>query len=145
MPACGHAPNARKTVQTMVRFMRHVMAMPTPWPSWVTGLLLLNLGAVAFVPRVEAWIVLGGLGLGAMLQMGIFARFGFVRLLGLGHFHWFAMVPWLLSRLDTIDDPLLYRWVGAVSVACGMSLVIDTVDVLRYLRGERAPAVALEG
>jgi hypothetical protein len=132
-------------MQTMIRFMQHVMRMPMPWPLWVAVLFLTNMGAVAFLPRVEAWVVLGGLGLGAMLQMGIFARLGFVRLLGLGHFHWFAMVPWLLSRLDTIADPLMYRWVVAVSVACGISLAIDTIDVLRYLRGERAPAVALEG
>jgi hypothetical protein len=108
-------------------------------------LFLINLGAVAYLPRIEAWVVLGGLGLGAMLQMGIFARLGFVRLLGVGHVHWFAMVPWLALRLDTIADPVMYRWVGAVCVACGISLVIDTIDVLRYLRGERAAAVALEG
>jgi hypothetical protein len=52
-----------------------------------------------------------------------------------------VMVPWLLSRLDAIADPLMYRWVVAVSVACGLSLAIDSIDILRYLRGERAPAV----
>jgi hypothetical protein len=128
-------------MQTMTRFMRHVMRMPMPWPLWVAALFLTNMGAVAFLPRVEAWVVLGALGLGAALQMAIFARLGFVRLLGLGHLHWFVMVPWLLSRLDAIADPLMYRWVVAVSVACGLSLAIDTIDILRYLRGERAPAV----
>jgi hypothetical protein len=129
----------------MVRFMQHVMRMPMPWPLWVAVLFVTNMGAVVFLPRVEAWVVLGGLGLGALFQMGIFARVGFVRLLGLGHAHWFAMVPWLLSRLDAIAEPAMYRWVVAVVVLCGLSLAIDTVDVVRYLRGERAPAVVFEG
>jgi hypothetical protein len=129
-------------MQLMTRFMRHVMAMPTPWPAWVALLFVVNLTAVAFLPRVEAWVVLGGLGLGAMLQMAIFARFGFVRLLALGHVHWLAMVPWLLWRLDGIAEPAMARWVVAVSLVCGLSLVIDTIDLLRYVRGERTPAVA---
>lgn len=39
----------------MIGFMQHVGRMPTPWPSWVAVLFLINLGAVAFLPRVEAW------------------------------------------------------------------------------------------
>ncbi len=126
-------------------FMRHVMAMPMPWPAWVALLFLVNMAAVFFLPRVEAWVVLAGLGLGALLQMVIYARLGFVRLLGLGHFHWFLMVPWLWSRLDTAGDPALSRWMVAVVVLCGVSLAIDTVDVLRYLRGERSTPIALQG
>jgi hypothetical protein len=30
-----------------------------------------------------------------------------------------------------------------VSAFCGLSLVIDTIDVLRYLRGERGPTIVL--
>jgi hypothetical protein len=129
----------------MLSFVRHVMAMPMPWPAWVALLLLTNMGAVAFLPRPEAWVVLGGLGVGAMLQMAIFARLGFVRLLGLGHVHWFVMVPWLWSRLDAVAEPTVSRWMLAVIGLCGVSLAIDTVDVIRYLRGARAPTILLDG
>lgn len=131
-------------MRVMFSFMRHVMAMPMPWPAWVALLFLTNMGAVVFLPRLEAWIVLGGLGLGALLQMAIFVRLGFVRLLGLGHFHWFVMVPWLGSRLDFVGDPSISRWMLAVVVLCGVSLAIDTVDVIRYLGGERSGAVGLQ-
>ena len=128
-------------MRVMFSFMRHVMAMPMPWPAWVALLFLTNMGAVAFLPRLEAWVVLGGLGLGALLQMAIFDRLGFVRLLGLGHFHWFVMVPWLWWRLDLAGDPAIAGWMLAVVVLCGVSLAVDTVDVIRYLRGERSGAV----
>ncbi len=128
----------------MLQFTKHILRMPLPWRLWVAALLMTNMGALVFLPRVEAWVVLGGLCLGALLQNAIFARLGFVRLLGLGHFHWFAMLAWLLLRLGSISgEPSLHRWVIAVSVFCGLSLVIDTIDVLRYLRGEREPTVVL--
>jgi hypothetical protein len=137
-------PGLSKTMHIMSGFMRHVLAMPMPWPAWVALLFLVNTGAVAFLPRPEAWVVLGGLGLGAMLQMAIFARLGFVRLLGLGHVHWVAMVAWLWSRLDLAAEPALSWWMIAVIVLCGVSLAIDAVDVLRYVRGERAPTVVVD-
>jgi hypothetical protein len=39
----------------------------------------------------------------------------------------------------------MYWWVAVVIVLCAVSLAIDAVDVLRYVRGERAPAVVLKG
>jgi hypothetical protein len=67
-----------------------------------------------------------------------------VRLLGLGHFHWFPMVVWLLLRLDSIPagTALCARVIGVVAV-CSLSLVIDVVDIIRYLCGEREPTVVL--
>ncbi len=76
----------------------------------------------------------------AALMTAIFATKGFVRLLGIGHIFWVPMVPWLWIRLDQVglDSPLGY-WIAAVIVVDGISLVIDAVDVFRYLRGDRKP------
>ena len=125
-------------------FFKHIRNMPLPWQIWVAVLFMTNMGAVFFLPRVEARAVLGGLLLAVFQQNIIFTRLGFVRLLGLGHFHWIAMLPWLVLRLSTIPgELLLYRWVIAVIFCCGLSLVIDTVDVVRYLLGEREPTVVI--
>jgi hypothetical protein len=118
--------------------------MPLPWRIWVAVLHLTNLGGIFFLPGSEARVVLGGLLLAAFQQNIIFTRLGFVRLLGLGHFHWVAMLMWLVLRLNRISgEPLLYGWVIAVIVCCGVSLVIDTVDVVRYLFGAREPTVVI--
>ncbi len=126
----------------MLRFTKYIRRMPIHWQIWVAALFLTNMGAIFFVPRPEALVVLLGLFAGAVLQAVIFARLGFVRLLGLGHFHWFAMITWLVVRLDAIrDDPTFHYWVFAVVIVCALSLVIDTIDVARYVLGEREPTI----
>ena len=132
-------------MKAMLQFTRHVLRMPLPWRLWVGVLFMTNMGAVVFLPNLEAWIVLGGLGLGAILQTAIFARLGFVRLLGLGHVQWFPMLGWLLLRLGSMsDESYLQSWVIAVCVVCGLSLIIDTVEVFRYLRGKREPTIVIK-
>jgi hypothetical protein len=131
-------------MSTMWQFTRHILTMPLHWQLWIFVLFMTNMAAVFFLPRVEASVVLGALALGAMLQMAFFARYGFVRLLGLGHFHWFPMVVWLWSRLGAIQSEGLFRgWIIAVIVVCGVSLMIDVVDVIRYTRGERKPTIVV--
>lgn len=129
---------------TVLRFTEHIWRMPIHWRLWVAVLFLTNMGALLFVPRPEALVVLLGLFAGAVFQNVIFARLGFVRLLGLGHFHWFAMVAWLVVRLDSISgETWFHHWVLAVVIACALSLVIDTIDVVRYLLGDRGPTIVV--
>lgn len=131
-------------MKAMVLFTRHILAMPVHWQLWVAVLFLTNMAAMLFLPRVEATVVLVALMIGALLQVGFFNRFGFVRLLGVGHFHWVVLVAWLATRLDSIrGEGLYYDWVVAVMVVCGLSLAIDIVDAVRYARGEREPTIVL--
>ena len=132
-------------MKAMLRFTQHIREMPIHWQLWVALLFLTNMAAAVFLPRVEASVVLPAFFVAALLQVGLFARFGFVRLLGIGHFHWFVMIAWLVTRLGSIrGQGLFYNWVVAVIVLCGLSLVIDTVDVVRYLHGERKPTIVVE-
>ncbi|NNG47118.1 MAG: hypothetical protein HKM86_08420 [Deltaproteobacteria bacterium] len=125
-------------------FLKHILNMPLPWRIWVAVLFMTNMGGVFFLPGMEARVVLGGLLLAVFQQNIIFTRLGFVRLLGLGHFHWIAMLAWLVLRLKLISgEPILFRWVVAVIFCCGLSLAIDTVDVVRYLLGAREPTVVI--
>lgn len=125
-------------------FLKHIGKMPLPWRIWVAVLFSVNMGSVFFLPGVEARVVLGGLLLAVFQQNIIFTRLGFVRLLGLGQFHWIAMLTWLVLRLNSVPgDTFLYRWVVAVIFCCGLSLVIDAVDVVRYLLGAREPTVVI--
>ena len=56
----------------MLRFTRHILEMPIHWQLWVALLFLTNMGAVFFLPRAEASVVLAGLFVGALFQMGFF-------------------------------------------------------------------------
>lgn len=129
----------------MIDFHRCVLAMPKFWAAWLGLLALLNgLGGLVFISSPEGLWTLVIFLASAMLMMGLFRAFGFVRLLGMGHILWVPLVFWLASRLGAAPETGWLRlWMTAVIVVNATSLVIDVIDVIRYLRGDRAPTVTL--
>jgi hypothetical protein len=80
---------------------------------------------------------------GGMTMMLLTARFGFTRILGLGHIFWIPLVIWLISRLSLHPpDNTLGWWIRAMIVLNSLSLLIDITDVMRYLAGDRKEIVA---
>ena len=129
-------------MRTMIAFMKHIGKMPAPWRIWVMVLAAVNLGSVVFLDHLEARVVLGAMMIGGLAQGVVFARKGFVRLLGIGHFHWFPMLFWIFTRLEGIRaDPTFFYWIVALAVVDGLSLLIDVTDVARYVLGDREPQI----
>ena len=118
--------------------------MKAPWPLWVVTLMALNMmGLLFFIHTLEAKAVLVSTLAGGVLMMFLFGRYGFVRLLGLGHFFWIPLVIWLGTRIPEtgLSTPFGF-WLALVLVANIISLVIDVLDVSLYIRGDRKPMVA---
>ena len=129
----------------MVRLAKGMMSLPMPWRVWLGVLIAVNAAApIYFLEALEGKVVLAAFLAGAALMTAIFAAKGFVRLLGLGHVFWVPMVPWLYIRLDQVGpgDPLGY-WIIAVMILNGISLILDAIDVVRYLKGERQPYLTI--
>ncbi len=125
----------------MIGFMKGVWSMPAPVRAWVGLLAATNMASIAFIGHIEAQVVLAALMLGAFVQAAIFSKLGFVRLLGIGHFHWIPMLYWMYTRLDAIRaEPAFYYWVLALFVMNGISLVIDVIDIAKYIAGDRIAA-----
>jgi hypothetical protein len=124
-------------------FNKHVMNMPQPWPVWMMVLVTMNIiGPLFFLGSLEAKVVLVGFAASMALMLTLFARFGYVRLLGLGHIPWLFTVPWLWFRLGEITTRgLFYYWLLAVVLLDSISLIIDAVDVIRYGVGERQSTI----
>ncbi len=132
-------------MRVMIDFFRAMLLLPKPWVVWVGLLIAANLVApLFFIGSLEAKVVVVAIMVGAITQMAIFRAKGFVRLLGLGHFPWVLMIPWLWTRLGQLEvnNPFAY-WLVAVIVLDGLSLIIDVTDVARYIKGERAPQLTL--
>ncbi len=132
-------------MRVMIDFFRAMLLLPKPWVVWVGLLIAANLVApLFFIGSLEAKVVVVAIMVGAITQMAIFRAKGFVRLLGLGHFPWVLMIPWLWTRLGQLEvnNPFAY-WLVAVIVLDGLSLIIDVTDVVRYIKGERAPQLTL--
>ena len=125
----------------MLGFPRAILNMPKPWVAWVMLLFGRNfVPSLVYLSSLEGKVVLAALMLAGILQTAIFSARGFVRLLGIGHVAWLPMVGWLWMRLGAAPPGSLFRyWLLAVIILNSLSLIIDTVDVIRYTRGEREP------
>lgn len=129
-------------MNAMIGVMKGMLSMPLLPRMWVMLLAAVNMASIAFIGHREAQVVLIAMMLGGMIMAVVYAKLGFVRLLGVGHFHWLPMLVWLYGRLDGAG-PAFYYWILALLAFNGASLVIDIVDVGRYLAGEREPTLTV--
>jgi hypothetical protein len=122
-------------------FADGVLKLPLPWSAWTLAMITLNLaGALYFLGRIEGQVVLAVFVPTAGLMMYLYASRGFTRILGAGHVLWLALLPWLAHRLEQAEPgSWLAAWILALLAVNGTSLLIDAVDVVRYLRGDRRP------
>lgn len=73
-------------------------------------------------------------------MMVIYSKLGFVRLLGIGHIFWVPMIIWFAMDIPVYSDgPAFFYWVLAIIAFNCISLVLDAIDVSRFLLGEREP------
>ena len=128
-----------------IRFNQGVMKMPLPWRLWL--LLLVSLNAVVpffFLGRIGAQLVLGAFLISIVLFSVLTARFGFTKIIGLGHAPWIPLVIFLFSGLSAVPgDELFGIWIRVLLALNVISLVIDAVDVGRYIAGDRAEPAGL--
>ncbi len=130
-------------MRAFIKFNKGMMKMPFHWQLWLVLLLTVNLIVPFFyIDRVEAQVVLAVLVASFVLSTILTARVGFTRLLGLGHILWVPLLWFLWTRL-VLNPPhdLFGIWFRTVMTLNAMSLVIDAIDVIRYIAGDRAETV----
>ena len=127
-------------MKTMINFFKALLQMPKPWVAWVMLLMTVNMVVpIFFIETLEAQVVLATMMASAAIMMFLFAQKGFGRLLGLGHVLWIPLILWLSARVDFASASTgVEQWLLAVIALNGLSIIIDTVDVIRYAKGERA-------
>ena len=130
-------------IKAMGDFMRGMGRFPVGWRVWLMALILVNLALPIFLfGHVEArWTILVFF-LGGMIAVALVKLQGFTRLLGLMHILWFALVPFLWSRAGAVPAGDLFGfWIRAVILLNSVSLFIDTIDVVRYIAGDRKSSI----
>ncbi len=130
-------------MKAFIKFNRGMLKMPLHWQLWLMLLVAANVVAsLFFLHRLEAQVVLGTILASMALMTLLTARFGFTRILGLGHILWVPMLAFLFTRLGDIPASDAFGiWIRTLFVLNGMSLVIDAADVFRYIAGERNETV----
>jgi hypothetical protein len=107
---------------------------------WLIFLMIVNASSLLFIHTTEGQVVFSIFLLSALGVALIYKELGFVRLLGLGHLLWVPMLVWLAGRLPHLAaGTSLETWLFLLCVTNTISLILDAVDVTRYIRGERQP------
>lgn len=133
-------------LDSLLRFSRGILAMSGPWQLWLALLGLVNMVVPLFLLDLpEARATLAAFLIAAALMTVLTHRFGFARILGLGHIvPWVPLLAYLIPRLGNLPAATAPGvWLRVLVVVNAISLVIDVVDVVRWLRGERAETVPL--
>jgi hypothetical protein len=111
--------------------------LPRMWGVW---LVAVNLACLLLITHVEAQVVLATTVVAVAAQTLIYQRIGFTRILGSTHILWLPMFAWMATRLDAITSvPKLADWLAVLLITNLVSAAVDTIDAIRFLRGERAP------
>ncbi len=120
--------------------LEHILAYPLWLQAWLAWMSLVNGASILFLRHVEARWTLAAILAAAMLMQLLYAINGFNRLLGLAHVvFWTPLVVYLVRQWPRLKpSPALRAWVAAVIATNSLSLVIDYLDVIRYLLGDRS-------
>ncbi len=130
-------------MHAFMRFNQGLLAMPLHLQAWVLLLIIVNIVTpFFFLEYVEAQAVLAAGALGMVLMTALTARFGFSRIIGVGHIAWVPLLGFLWSQLSEISATDTFGiWLRAVIVFDATSLAFDAVDAVRFARGDRAETV----
>ena len=126
-------------VRSATTFVKRASALPTAVVVW-TGVLVAANGVIPvfFLGHREAWVILLVFLASAILMMVVSERYGFTRLIGVGHVLWFPLLLYLWTRIGRYPAVEPFgAWIRVVMLINAASLTMDVVDVTRYLKGER--------
>ncbi len=120
-----------------LRFSSDLLKQSTWVAAWVFALMVVNLAGAAFWSEPLAKIIVAVFLLSAMLMMGLYAAFGFQRILGLGHVLWIPLLGYLMIHLQRATGAFA-GYLLVLSVCIGISLLFDIRDVWLYALSRRA-------
>ena len=130
-------------MRAFIKLNKGMMKMPIHWQLWLALLVIVNFVIpLFFLNRLEAQVVAGTLIASVILMTGLTALSGFTRLLGLGHILWIPLLYFLWMRLEQNPaDDFFGLWLRVLMILNAASLIIDVIDVGRYIAGDRSERV----
>ncbi|HFB55467.1 MAG TPA: hypothetical protein ENJ46_06035 [Hellea balneolensis] len=129
-------------MDAVANFMTEMKNGPAWVFYWVNFMGLLFMLSIPFsFKRVEArWIALATLVLAPVIMAIIYSKFGYQRILGLGHvLGWSPIMYYLWKRKDQwrVGETLSGKWIALTFAVMCISMVMDVSDVVRFMMGAR--------
>ncbi|MCB1135341.1 MAG: hypothetical protein KDK78_03635 [Chlamydiia bacterium] len=124
-------------------FLYGAFSQPLWLQGWMLLLILMNFAApMYFIRKFESKVVFVVFIINCVLMATLTAQFGYTRMLGIGHFLWFPMLWWINRRAKhfSMGQPF-GLWLRALIVVNSISLLLDVIDVMRYILGDRAELI----
>ncbi len=130
-------------MRAFIKFNKGLMKAPIQVRLWLLLLITANLLVpIFFLYHLEAQVVVGAFLASGVLMTILTGLYGFTRLLGVGHVFWIPLLFFLWTRLPQIPaDNYFGIWIRALMLLNTVSLIIDSVDVIRYIAGDREEIV----
>jgi len=119
------------------RFFIELVQQPVWVPAWVFILAMVNVASVGFWNEPLARVIFVTFMLSAMLIMGLYARFGFEKILGMGHILWIPLLVYVLIEIPTARG-IFKGYLIILSIFIVLSLVFDIVDVWKYFTSRKS-------
>jgi hypothetical protein len=119
------------------RFFTELVQQPVWIPVWVLFLMIVNAASVGFWIEPLAKVIFVTFILSAMLMMGLYSRFGFEKILGMGHIPWIPLLVYVLMEIPTARDTFK-SYLIILSISIVVSLVFDIVDVWKYFTSRKS-------
>ena len=113
------------------RFFSELFQQPLWVTVWVFWLMLVNVASLLYWSEPLAKIIFVTFMLSAMLMMGLYSKFGFEKILGLGHVLWIPLLAYLLIEFPTVSNDII-NYLIVLSLSITVSLAFDIVDVWSY-------------
>ncbi|MCK5395853.1 MAG: hypothetical protein KAJ32_07665 [Gammaproteobacteria bacterium] len=112
-------------------FFSELLQQPVWVSAWVFYLMVVNVTSLWFWSEPLAKVVFITFMLSAMLMMGLYSKFGFDKILGMGHVLWIPLLAYVLTELPLMIDDFR-NYLILLSISITISLVFDIVDVWKY-------------
>ena len=103
---------------------------------WMLILMVVNVASTGFWNESLAKIIFATFLLSAMLMMGLYSRFGFNKILGLGHVLWLPLLIFVLMNIPT-SHGIFKEYLIAWSIFTVISLLFDVFDLWRFFAGRK--------
>jgi hypothetical protein len=113
------------------RFFVELIQQPIWVSIWLLFLMIVNFASVAFWNELLAKVILIIFILSAISMMGLYSRFGFEKILGLGHILWIPLLVYVLIEIPAAEGAFK-SYLIILFISITISLVFDIIDVWRY-------------
>ncbi len=113
------------------RFFIELMQQPVWIPIWLLFLMIANVSSLMFWSEPIAKVIFFTFMLSALLMMALYSKYGFEKILGMGHILWIPLLVYVLIEIPAAEGAFKsYLIILLISIT--ISLVFDIIDVWRY-------------